>query len=190
MSDPIRPSLPRPQPSSNAGSSNDTDARAAEASPTVPEVDPDDVPASYREAVEALTEQVAAAAETIDRLAAENRRLKQRVRDLEQRPDVPEGHTAVPLEEDREALRRRIDGFIASIDAYLDEEPDDSRTHEAVADAEARTEAETDERAGEPTGESDSSEGTAGPDRPARAGDAPDSSEAARPNSVTWDIRS
>jgi chromosome segregation ATPase len=68
------------------------------------------------------------AADEIERLRAENRRLQERVETLEQRPDVSQDEAFITLD-DPEALRRQIQDFIDTIDAYLDEptpEPDDA----------------------------------------------------------------
>jgi len=78
---------------------------------------------SSRPELERLRTQVRRAAEEIARLDAENRALRQRVHELEQRPQVSEGEAFVTLD-DPQALRTQIEGFISTIDAYLgDQEP-------------------------------------------------------------------
>ena len=79
-------------------------------------------------ALERLRAQVNRAADEIERLHAENRRLRQRVKALEQRPAVGENQAFVTLD-DPEALRRQIEGFIDTIDAYLGD--DTSNTDDA-----------------------------------------------------------
>ena len=84
--------------------------------PHQPTTDEND--ASPRPALRRLQKQVHRAAQEIDRLRTENRRLKQRVQQLEQRPAVDENEAFVTLD-DPDALRTRIEGFIDTIDAYL-----------------------------------------------------------------------
>jgi hypothetical protein len=83
-----------------------------------------DVPASPP-ALERLRAHVNRAADEIKRLRDENRRLRQRVQTLERRPAVGEGQAFITLDHP-EDLRRRIEGFIDTIDAYLDEPADES----------------------------------------------------------------
>lgn len=71
-------------------------------------------------ALERLRHQVERAAREIERLQAENRRLRERVATLEQRPAIGADEAFITLD-DPEALRRQIDGFIDTIDAYLAE---------------------------------------------------------------------
>jgi len=78
------------------------------------------VPDEHRDGLRRLARRVEQAVETIERLRAENERLRRRVEELEAGPDVPEGETLLTLEEDPEALRDKITHFIDAIDAYLD----------------------------------------------------------------------
>lgn len=75
----------------------------------------------HREVVQRLYARVEQAVETIEQLRAANRRLRERVAELESRPAVPDDKTMVMLDDDPEALRDRIAGFIATIDRYLDD---------------------------------------------------------------------
>lgn len=97
-------------------------------SSTLPSSTTDRDAPSARPALERLRAQVNRAADEIERLRAENRRLQERVETLEQRPDVSQDEAFITLD-DPEALRRQIQDFIDTIDAYLDEptpEPDDA----------------------------------------------------------------
>jgi hypothetical protein len=58
--------------------------------------------------------------DTIERLRAENERLRRRVEELEAGPDLPDDETHLSLDDDPEALRERITDFIDAIDAYLE----------------------------------------------------------------------
>ncbi len=71
-------------------------------------------------ALERLRKQVRRAADELERLRAENRALQQRVAELEARPTVGEDEIVLRVD-DPDALRRQIEGFIETIDAYLDE---------------------------------------------------------------------
>lgn len=75
-------------------------------------------------ALERLRAQVSRAADEIERLRDENRRLRQRVQALERRPAVDEDQAFITLDHP-EDLRRQIEGFIDTIDAYLDEPTDE-----------------------------------------------------------------
>lgn len=78
------------------------------------------LPAGQQEAVKKLHKQVARAVTAIKALKAENRQLRERVQELEQRPAVPDGGTALTLPRDPDSLRETVDHFIGVIDAYLD----------------------------------------------------------------------
>ncbi|MFB6098895.1 MAG: septum formation initiator family protein [Salinibacter sp.] len=87
------------------------------------------LPPEYRAVVRRLRAQVARATTALDRLQAENERLRRRVEELEQRPALQEDTTAFVLDDDPEALRARISHFIEAIDTFLDDEttvPNDS----------------------------------------------------------------
>lgn len=80
----------------------------------------DDAPATPSAALERLRRKVHRAAEEIERLRAENRRLKKRVQELETRPAIGEDEAFLTLD-DPDALREQIKGFIETIDMYLDD---------------------------------------------------------------------
>lgn len=89
-----------------------------------------------------LHARVEQAVETIDRLRDENERLRQRVAELESRPAVPDDKTLLLMDDDREALREQIAGFIDAIDRYLDTDaPADAPPGTASTDAGAGREA-------------------------------------------------
>jgi len=78
------------------------------------------LPAEHRDALRRLSRRVAQAVDTIDRLRAENERLRRRVEELEAGPDRPDDETFLSLEDDPDALRDRITQFIDAIDACLE----------------------------------------------------------------------
>lgn len=82
----------------------------------------DRLPAGQREAVRHLHTQVARAVAAIRSLKAENRRLRERIAELEKRPAVPEDETVVTFPTDPQTLRETVDHFIDAIDDYLDAE--------------------------------------------------------------------
>lgn len=84
-------------------------------------VDPSEARESSSDALDRLRERVQQAAQEIERLRAEKRRLQARVHELEQRPALDDDEAFIRLNDDPEALRRQIEGFIETIDAYLDE---------------------------------------------------------------------
>jgi predicted nuclease with TOPRIM domain len=79
------------------------------------------LPAGQQEAVKHLHTQVARAVTAIESLKEENRRLRERVEELEQRPEVAEDETVVTFPADPESLRETINRFIDAIDVYLQE---------------------------------------------------------------------
>jgi len=84
------------------------------------------LPDTHRAAVQRLHRRVEEAVETIQRLRAENERLRQRVQELESRPAFPEDKAVLALDDDPEAVRERITDFIDVIDDYLEATaPDD-----------------------------------------------------------------
>jgi FtsZ-binding cell division protein ZapB len=96
------------------------------------------VPDGHRDGLRRLARRVEQAVETIERLRAENERLRRRVEELEAGPDVPDGETLLTLEKDPEALRDKITHFIDAIDAYLDRPaagPPDEETADDPPDA-------------------------------------------------------
>ncbi len=88
-------------------------------------VDLSHLPAEHREAMQRLHRRVEEAAETIERLRAENRQLRERVDELEARPTFPEAETVLTLDDDPEELRDQITEFIDAIDTYLEAGPSD-----------------------------------------------------------------
>lgn len=80
------------------------------------------LPAGQQEAVKRLHTQVARAVTAIESLKEENRRLRERVEELEQRPDVSDDETVVTFPSDPDSLRETITHFIDAIDGYLQED--------------------------------------------------------------------
>jgi len=78
------------------------------------------LPPEYRAAVRRLQVQVERATTALNRLQAENERLRRRVDELEQRPALQPDTTSLVLDEDPETLRDRISTFIDAIDTYLE----------------------------------------------------------------------
>ena len=78
------------------------------------------LPPEYRAAVRRLQVQVERATTALNRLQAENERLRRRVDELEQRPVLQPDTTSLVLDEDPETLRDRISTFIDAIDMYLE----------------------------------------------------------------------
>jgi hypothetical protein len=70
--------------------------------------------------VRRLQVQVERATTALNRLQAENERLRRRVDELEQRPVLQPDTTSLVLDEDPETLRDRISTFIDAIDTYLE----------------------------------------------------------------------
>lgn len=74
-------------------------------------------------ALERLRDRILTVANEILRLREENAALAERIARLEARPEsLFEEGTLLHLEEDPEALRRKITGFIEAIDQYLERE--------------------------------------------------------------------
>lgn len=74
------------------------------------------------EALKRLRDRVEQAVGELERLRAENTRLAERLRDLEARSGVtPHEATGLLFDDDPDALRTKIEGFIAAIDQHLDE---------------------------------------------------------------------
>ena len=78
------------------------------------------LPPESRAAVRRLQVQVERATTALNRLQAENERLRRRVDELEQRPVLQPDTTSLVLDEDPETLRDRISTFIDAIDTYLE----------------------------------------------------------------------
>ncbi|WP_143815453.1 cell division protein ZapB [Longibacter salinarum] len=94
-----------------------------ETAPPFEEAEDPNVPEPFREAVAALHEQVQTAADAIRELRAENERLRQKVEDLSERPDVSDDDAFILLDDDRADLRERIQSFIDAIDEHLETSP-------------------------------------------------------------------
>lgn len=85
------------------------------------EEDLSDLPPVHQDVVRRLRAKVKRAATLLKRLEAENERLRQRVKELEDRPAVPDDKTILALDDDPDALRDQISSFIEAIDAYLED---------------------------------------------------------------------
>jgi len=72
--------------------------------------------------LERLRDRVETAAHELKRLREENEALSERIRELESRPHVDPQGTFLSLDHDPELLRRKISGFIETIDRYLEKE--------------------------------------------------------------------
>ncbi len=72
--------------------------------------------------LERLRERIEEAVHALEHLRRENEALAARIRELETRPEVPEGAAVVAFEEDAEALKEKLAGFIAAVDQYLEQE--------------------------------------------------------------------
>lgn len=78
------------------------------------------LPDAYCAQIEHLHARVEQAARIIKMLQRENARLQNRVEELARRPEVPEGHTLLTVEEPPDALRSRLEQYLDAIDRYLD----------------------------------------------------------------------
>ena len=58
----------------------------------------------------------------LDRLHKENAALAERIRHLETRPDIDLDGTVLAFEADPDVLRKKVEGFIKTIDTYLAKE--------------------------------------------------------------------
>lgn len=74
------------------------------------------------QSLERLRDRVQAAADELARLRRENAALAARIRDLETRPAADPDASLLILDEEPEALRRKVQGFIDAIDRYLGNE--------------------------------------------------------------------
>lgn len=107
-------------PNSSDGTASEPPSNGTSAHDAIDDLIPPDLPEAQQDLLRSLFERVDAAADTIERLRAENRRLRKRVATLEQRPEVADDQTMVLLDDDPNALRSQVDRFIGAIDAYLD----------------------------------------------------------------------
>lgn len=71
------------------------------------------------QSLERLRDRVQAAAEELHRLRAENEQLAARIEALESRPHLDVEGTVLAFDEDPDAIRRKVEGFIDAIDRYL-----------------------------------------------------------------------
>jgi predicted RNase H-like nuclease (RuvC/YqgF family) len=127
--DDLPPSLPESDPASSVPASVVSD--------DADETDPGDtadvshLPAEHRDAVRRLHRRVQAAAETIERLRAENRQLRERIEELEAQPSFPDSETVLALDENPDVLRKQINHFIDTIDTYLEATPSEDEDSSA-----------------------------------------------------------
>lgn len=87
--------------------------------------DPDATPATTlrgTQALERLRERVEQAARELERLRRDNMLLAKRIAELEARPSVDEDQTFFLFDENTDALRKKVEGFIQAIDAHLERE--------------------------------------------------------------------
>ncbi len=79
------------------------------------------------QSLQRLRDRVQEAVDELARLRQENAALYERIEELEARPAVDPDLTLLTFDEDPASLRRKVEGFIASIDAYLaGEQPTES----------------------------------------------------------------
>lgn len=130
MDDPTREPLPHSDPAPPVPDS---------IRPTDPDTDEQltHLPPEYRAVVRRLRAQVERATTALNRLQAENERLRRRVEELEQRPALQPDTTTFVLDDDPNALRDRISSFIDAIDTYLDNGTAASETTPSATDASA-----------------------------------------------------
>jgi hypothetical protein len=72
--------------------------------------------------LERLRDRIEVAAHELKRLREENDGLRQRIGELEARPDAGSKGTLPSIEHDPEVLRKKIGGFIEAIDRFLERE--------------------------------------------------------------------
>ena len=80
------------------------------------------------QALERLRERVEVAARELERLRKDNILLARRIAELEARPEVDKDQAFLVFDEEDDTLRRKVEGFIQAIDAYL------ARERERAAD--------------------------------------------------------
>ncbi len=71
------------------------------------------------QSLERLRDRIKTAAHELERLHKENAALAERIRALEARPAVDLDGTVLAFDEDPDALREKVAGFIEAIDTYL-----------------------------------------------------------------------
>lgn len=71
------------------------------------------------QALERLRERVEVAARELERLRNDNILLARRIAELEARPDVDVDQAFLVFDEGEDVLRKKVEGFIQAIDAYL-----------------------------------------------------------------------
>lgn len=91
----------------------------------VDEVEPTDedvVRLKRPESLRRLRERVEAAVRELERLRRENEALVEKVRALEQRPDVDPERAFISFDQQPEQLRTQVESFVEAIDRYLAKE--------------------------------------------------------------------
>ncbi|MDX1430160.1 MAG: hypothetical protein R3282_07730 [Rhodothermales bacterium] len=74
------------------------------------------------EPLERLRDRVEAAANEIVRLREQNREMASSISDLQNQLDTERERPALAFEDDADALRQKVRGFIKAIDTYLEHE--------------------------------------------------------------------
>jgi len=74
------------------------------------------------QSLERLRDRVQAAVNELDRLRKENAALTERIEHLETRPTLDVDGTLLTFDENPDALREKVEGFINTIDEYLAKE--------------------------------------------------------------------
>lgn len=128
MDDPTRASLPESDPAPQVPDSIRPDESDNEDDLT-------HLPPEYQAVVRRLRTQVDRATTALNRLQAENERLRQRVEELEKRPAIQPDTTTLVLDDDAEALRDRISSFIDAIDTHLENGTPTSKAIPSAPDA-------------------------------------------------------
>lgn len=77
--------------------------------------------------LERLRERVEVAARELERLRKDNVLLARRIAELEARPAVDDDQSFLVLDENQEVLRKKVEGYIQAIDAYLSRERERAR---------------------------------------------------------------
>jgi hypothetical protein len=80
--------------------------------------------------LERLRERVEVAARELERLRKDNILLARRIAELEARPAVEQDQSFLVFDESEEVLRRKVEGYIQAIDAYLARERERAREPE------------------------------------------------------------
>lgn len=89
--------------------------------PAAPEAGRDPQPLPQLASLERLRDRIEAAARELQRLREENAALARRIHELEARPSASE-ELFRSFDEPPESLRRKIEGFIQTVDHYLEQE--------------------------------------------------------------------